>query len=204
MTGAFMAFAAMYDSSLPASVLGRDNDGIPQWDQTRAAIWGACGSKCFHSYSGPRGLFTVREWEIKRTGDSPRICWVTISAPCCECVNIYVFCVCVCVCVCASMMEQLLPGPWVCPKAWPTALTLNSPHHHHHHLRSPYTQIHMQSPHTHTFTWYASPSQCNQGSVMCLPLWGMRVWLRSSHLAEGRRGEERRGEERRGEERFLL
>ena len=194
MTGAFMAFAAMYDSSLPALILGRDNYGIPQWDQTRAAIWGACGSKCFHSYSGPRGLFTVREWGIKRTGDSPCICWVTISAPCCVCVcvceNIYMCFVC----VCPSLMEQLLLGPWVCPRTWPAALTPNSPLN----LRSPYTQIHMQSLHTHTFTWYASPSQCNQGNVMCLPLWGMRVWLRSSHLAEERRGEERRGEERRG------
>ena len=99
------------------------------------------------------------------------------------------------VCVCPSLMEQLLLGPWVCPRTWPAALTPNSPLN----LRSPYTQIHMQSLHTHTFTWYASPSQCNQGNVMCLPLWGMRVWLRSSHLAEERRGEERRGEERRGE-----
>lgn len=30
MTEAFIAFAGMYDSSLPASIHGRDNYGIPQ------------------------------------------------------------------------------------------------------------------------------------------------------------------------------
>lgn len=59
MTETVMAFAAIYDSGVFASILGKNNYNIPRWRKKEQPFEGPVGSKSFHSYNGRRRQLTL-------------------------------------------------------------------------------------------------------------------------------------------------